>query len=264
MFDFTRAKNASARGACAGRPADRAAPAATAAPVLPDPRKACGLSLRVARRAGALALCRRADGAGAWARLFQRRRFRRLSLLGSRQLPADVGRPAVLAESQGDAQLYAGMLVPALYFSGPGPGAAGAADRRVQRRAPRDLLPAANGEPRRGGADLADADGREDRRDRAGAVADRARRGLVPRRSELGDLRRRLRQRVVPDGLLHADLPRRAAGHPAGVLRGGADRRRRADRELLVHHPAAARARPASSCCWSRWSRRSLAGRRST
>ena len=39
---------------------------------------------------------------------------------------------------------------------------------------------------------------------------------------------RRLRQRLVPDGLLHADLPRRPAGHPAGVLRGRAHRRRRA------------------------------------
>ena len=39
---------------------------------------------------------------------------------------------------------------------------------------------------------------------------------------ELRALHRGLRQRLVPDGLLHADLPRRPAGHPERILRGGA------------------------------------------
>ena len=46
-------------------------------------------------------------------------------------------------------------------------------------------------------------------------------------------------QRLVPDGILHADLPRRPAGHSQGILRSGPHRRRRPRAVFLPDHAAA-------------------------
>ena len=76
--------------------------------------------------------------------------------------------------------------------------------------------------------------------------------------------RDRVHQRLVPDGLLHADLPRRPAGHSQGILRGRHDRRRQRRPVVPPHHPAAAAADQLLRACSSRRSPPSAARRPST
>ena len=59
-------------------------------------------------------------------------------------------------------------------------------------------------------------------------------------------------QRLVPDGLLHADLSRRPAGHSQGILRSGANRRRRRPSSLSSRSRCRCCGRRASSSCSSR------------
>ena len=168
-------------------------------------------------------LRRRADGAGAEPRLLRGQRLRRLPLRRPRQLSADVGRPAVLAVPRASRSPTSSCSCrrstspgSAWRCSCSGPTAFNTVMRAT-------VLRAADGQPRRRRAGLAAAARRQDRHRQPRCVAAIGLGGI----SLLGDpdvraLHGRRRQRVVPDGLLHADLPRRPAGHPERILRGGA------------------------------------------
>ena len=186
------------------------------------------------------------------------------NFVGLRQLRPHVARPAVLAGAAGHARSTPSMLVPALYVSGLGLALLVQRTNRFNA-----VMRALFFAPQMVSLVVVALVWQLMLVDKIGIVSrlgavDRPRRHLAPRRPQPRAVHGGRRQRVVPDGLLHADLPRRPAGHPERILRGGPDRRRRAGHQLLVHHAAAAQARPASSCCWCRWSRRSPAARPST
>ena len=173
-----------------------------------------GLSLRAARRARALDIRRRPDGAVAEPRLFFGQRLWRIFLRRSRQLSPDARRSAVLAQLAGHGALHrpAGALA---LCDGPGPRAAGAKQHPLQRLRAHYAVHAADRQPGRRGLVwqvlLVD---------KIGLLNQFTTWLHLGQYSWLGDpqlcaFRRRLHQRLVPDGILHADISRRPAGHSA-------------------------------------------------
>ena len=135
---------------------------------------------------------------------------------------------------------YVIVLVPGLYVIGLGLALLVKRPIPLIGAVPRHVLPAQCHQSGGRRADLAVPARRPDRGRQHALQQDRTGRAVVAGRSRSDALDAPRRDDLVPDGLLHADLPRRSAGDPARVLRRGPHRRRRALAVVPGYHPAAA------------------------
>ena len=163
---------------------------------------------------GLLDIRRRPDAAVAEPRLLFGQRIWRIFLCRARQLSPNARRSAVLAQLARNDALYRPAGARPL-CDGPGPGLAGPAQYPLQRLRAHDAVRPADRQSGRRRPGLAGAAGRQDRSAQSIHLVASPRSVFMAGRPPLCALCRRLHQRLVPDGLLHADISRRSAGHSA-------------------------------------------------